>query len=126
MTRLGTRRSGATWGWLTAAIVAPALCIGGVHPWVVPAFGVVLLGLWRHTCRHGDGSLRVPWVALAGVFTAMVVVLQWLPLSPLRALDPTTSLAVDAALASAGVEPWPGMSVTPGDTALEEIGRAHV
>src|SRR5690606_24228242 len=66
----------------------------------------------------------VPWIAVLGVFATIVTLVQWLPLG-LRGLIATgLDAEVSAALVETGSRAWPGLSVTPGDAALESARLA--
>ena len=106
---------------LALAVCGPALCLGGVPAFVVPAFlGVVLL-LWLRLCTRTPERLRVPYGAAIGGFAALITLLQWVPLPEAvrSALAPDLAAMTAAALADSGVAAWPSLSPVPGDSALE-------
>lgn len=105
---------------LSIAVGAPALWMGGALPMVVPAFAIALLFLWQRLCTRSTQPLYVPWAVVVGVLAAGLTLLQWAPLPGFRGLfGGGITAQVDAALAGTGVDPWPGMSIVPGDTGLE-------
>ena len=102
------------------AVGGPALWIGGALPAVIPAFAIVLLVLWQRLCTRSKHPLYVPWAVAIGGLAAAATLLQWAPVPGLRTmLGAGLATQVDAALAGTGITPWPGMSIVPGDTALE-------
>lgn len=110
---------------LTLGIVGPVLWIGGADPRVVPVFTLLMLVLWQRLCRRSKEPLHVPWAASLGVLAAVATLLQWIPIEGMRsALAPGVQLRVEAALAGTGVEAWPGISVVPGETALQAASLA--
>ncbi|MEZ4383145.1 MAG: hypothetical protein R3A79_17590 [Nannocystaceae bacterium] len=106
---------------LGLAIVGPPLAIGGALPSAVVGFLAVALVLWIRLCRRTRGWLELPWATWLGVGVVAITALQCLPLpAGLReALAPGVVHQVTAALAGTGVDPWPSLSPTPADTALE-------
>jgi len=105
---------------LCVAVGGPALWIGGALPLVVPTFALVLLVLWQRLCTRSTQPLYVPWAVTIGLVAAGLTLLQWAPIPGLRAmLGGELAAQVDATLAGTDVTPWAGMSIVPGDTALE-------
>jgi hypothetical protein len=126
-TKRRARGAGAGWrpSWaralLAVVVVGPPLAIGGVPAWTLPAFLVALSLLWLRVCARAKEGVRVPWGALIGAAAAALTLAQWLP-SPLalrELLAPSLTGSIAAALAGAGVEPWPSLSPVPADTAFE-------
>jgi hypothetical protein len=116
------RRRSIPWSrvLLTLAVAGPALWIGGVPPVVVPVFSAVMLALWLRLDRRANGPLRIPWVAGVLGLAAGVTLLQWLPIPGMRAvLAPELHAMVTDALQGTDAEAWPGLTIVPGDTALE-------
>lgn len=118
---MGERR----WPWtrlsLAAAIVGPALCIGGVPPWVVPGFCVGLLGLWGRWwwATPPPKKVRIPAVVVLPAIWAVCTALQCFPGLGLR---PLLAAPVDAWVQEAlqGTEVAPStLSTSPADTGLE-------
>lgn len=106
--------------FLAVAVGGPALWIGGALPMVIPGFALVLLALWQRLCTRSKQPLYVPWGVAIGLVAAGLTLIQWAPLPGFRAmLGGSIAAQVDATLAGTGVSPWPGMSIVPGDTALE-------
>jgi hypothetical protein len=105
--------------FLAAAVIGPPLWIGGVPPEVVPAFVLVVALACNRLCTRSSEPLRVPWVAVLGLFAIGVTLLQWLPLGARGVLAPGLHAEISTALARTDVNAWPGLSPTPGDTALE-------
>lgn len=100
---------------LVLAIVGPALWIGGAWPAVVPATCLVLALAWPWLAKERP-QLRVPWAAWIGVWATAITAVQWLPWEPLRRmLSPELAARVDAV----PTEAWAGMTIAPGDTAVE-------
>lgn len=105
---------------LSIAIGGPALWIGGALPMSIPVFAVVLLVLWIRLCTRSTQPLYVPWAVMIGALAATLTLIQWLPLPGMRAMfGGDIAGQVDAVLAGTSVTAWPGMSIVPGDTALE-------
>lgn len=105
---------------LSIAVGAPALWMGGALPMVVPVFAIALLFLWQRLCTRSTQPLYVPWAVVVGVLAAGLTLVQWAPLPGFRAMfGGGITAQVDAALAGTGVDPWPGMTIVPGDTGLE-------
>lgn len=101
-------------------VTGPALWIGGAHPEVVPVWSAALVVLWLLATRHGTRPLHVPPVAFVGLAAALVTTLQLLPSAALRRLlAPEAGEHLRTSLAELGVQPWEGLTVTPGDTAVE-------
>lgn len=114
-------RSSRTPPGLLLAVGGPALALGGVWPWVIPAFAVVVAGL-----LHGAGGrgrrLRIPVGLSLGLLAAGATLLQVLPLPGLRgAVAPELHAWVELALTGVDAAAWPGLSPTPVDTALEAV-----
>lgn len=106
---------------LALAVCGPALWLGGVPTFVVPAFLFIVLLLWLRLCTRTPERLRVPYGAAIGVSAALITLLQWVPLpGDLRTLlAPDLAAMTTAALADSHVDAWPGLSPVPGDSALE-------
>jgi len=105
---------------LSVAIGAPALWMGGALPLVVPVFAIMLLVLWQRLCTRSTQPLHVPWAVVVGALAAGLTLVQWAPLPGFRAMfGGGITAQVDAALAGTGLDPWPGMTIVPGDTGLE-------
>jgi len=104
---------------LALVIVGPALWIGGAWPAVVPTTCLVLAIAWPWLA-HQRSELRVPWATWIGVWATAITLVQWLPFQPLRAaLSPELATRVDDVMALAESSAWAGMTVVPGDTAVE-------
>ncbi|MCX4246344.1 hypothetical protein [Paraliomyxa miuraensis] len=105
---------------LVVAIAGPALALGGVWPWVIPAFAVVA-GLLHRV--HGRGRrLRVPSGLGLGLLAFGATVVQVLPLPGAReVLAPELHAWVELALVGVDEAPWPSLSPVPVDTALEAL-----
>ena len=105
---------------LALAVAGPALWLGGVKPWTIPVFAIVVLGLLIRRCLRTE-SLRVPAMVWLGFVAVGATALQWIPL-PTALLD-LLAPGLRAALADATVdtqlEKWPRLSVHPDQTALE-------
>lgn len=125
----GESASRSTWagqlpwsrGLLLLAVVGPPLWLGGVKPWVVPAFVLVVCGLLLRRCVRSDLPVRMPALWWLGLLAAGLTFLQWLPLPPalLHMLAPELSRAVADLIAGTGLDGWSRLSVHPGQTGLE-------
>jgi tetratricopeptide (TPR) repeat protein len=106
---------------LLLAVAGPALWLGGVKPWVVPSFALVVFGLLLRRCLRSDEPLRVPGFWWLGLLAAAVTLLQWLPLPPglLDLLAPGLREAVAELTADTGLGTWNRLSIHPGQTGLE-------
>lgn len=117
---LGTGRLPWTRGLLALAVIGPPLWLGGVKPWVVPSFVVVVAALLLRRCLRSDAPLRMPAMWWLGVLAATLCLVQWLPLpgSLLGVLAPELSRTLSECLAGTGIT-WSRISVVPGQTGLE-------
>lgn len=108
-------------GLLLLAVVGPPLWLGGVKPWVVPAFALVVCGLLLRRCLRSDVPVRMPGLWWLGLLAAGLTLLQWLPLPPalLRTLAPELSRTVAELIDGTGVDGWSRLSIHPGQTGLE-------
>jgi tetratricopeptide (TPR) repeat protein len=108
-------------GLLLLAVVGPPLWLGGVKPWVVPAFVLVVCALLLRRCLRSDVPVRMPAMWWLGVLAAGLTFLQWVPLPPalLRVLAPELSRTVAELLDGTGLDGWSRLSVHPGQTGLE-------
>jgi tetratricopeptide (TPR) repeat protein len=106
---------------LLLAVAGPALWLGGVKPWVVPAFVLVVAGLLIRRGLRSDTPLRVPAGWWLGLLACALCLVQWMPLPPalLRALAPGLSEAVGQILVGTDLGEWNRLSVHPGQTGLE-------
>ncbi len=106
---------------LLLAVAGPALWLGGVKPWVVPAFVVVVAGLLVRRCLRSAAPLRVPALWWLGLLAAALTLLQWLPLpgGVLATLAPGLHAAVADLITGTELEAWNRLSVHPGQTGLE-------
>jgi hypothetical protein len=109
---------------LLLAIVGPPLWLGGVKPWVVPAFVLVVFALLLRRCLRSDAPVRMPALWWLGLVAAGLTFLQWLPLPSalLRALAPELSRTVAElidGISLYGLDGWSRLSVHPGQTGLE-------
>ncbi len=106
---------------LLLALAGPALWLGGVKPWVVPAFALVVAGLLARRCLRSSTPLRVPALWWLGLVIAGVTLIQWLPLPPavLTTLAPGLHEAVAELTANTTLARWNRLSVHPGQTGLE-------
>lgn len=110
------------WTRVLAALVIglPALWIGGVPPWAVVAVLGLQLLLWIRLCRRSTEPLRIPYIAVLLFLGSAYTLLQWAPISGLReSLAPGLDELLTTSLTGSGVEPRPGLSVSPADTGLE-------
>lgn len=115
-------RSRRSWSQLllTAAVGLPAAALGGVPPFAILLFIVVVLVLWQRLCTRSRSPLVVPRAAVLGLAAAAITLVQWLPIDGMRALfAPDLHDAVQQALAGTEVQARGGLSVSPGDTGLE-------
>ncbi len=105
---------------LLLAVAGPALWLGGVKPWTIPCFAVVVFGLLLRRCLRGDEPLRVPALWWMGLVLAGLTALQWMPLPPalLELLAPRLQGVVGEALVDTGLG-WRRLSVDPAQTGLE-------
>ncbi|MGH1340681.1 MAG: hypothetical protein ACRBN8_03955 [Nannocystales bacterium] len=121
--RRHTSRGGIPWtrALFALAVIGPALVLGGVHPQTLAAWSVVVgVLLWR-LARKSRAGLARPWPALVLVFLAGWTLLAALPIPGVRPLlAPTLQAWVDGAVLPGATGP-PGLSVTPGDTAVEAL-----
>jgi hypothetical protein len=108
-------------GLLLLAVVGPPLWLGGVKPWTVPAFVLVVCGLLLRRCMRSDAPVRMPAFWWLGLLAAGVTFLQWVPLPSalLRVLAPELSRTVAELIDGTGVDTWSRLSVHPGQTGLE-------
>jgi hypothetical protein len=108
-------------GLLLLAVVGPPLWLGGVKPWVVPAFVLVVCALLLRRCVRSDLPVRMPALWWLGLLAAGLTFLQWLPLPPtlLRAIAPELSREVAELVDGTGLDGWSRLSVHPGQTGLE-------
>jgi len=106
---------------LLLAVAGPALWLGGVKPWIVPVFVIVVAGLLVRRCLRSEAPLRVPAFWWLGLAAAGLTLIQWLPLPPglLAALAPGLSEAVAELTAGTALGRWDRLSVHPGQTGLE-------
>ncbi|HVI01733.1 MAG TPA: O-antigen ligase family protein [Enhygromyxa sp.] len=106
---------------LLLAVAGPALWLGGVKPWVMPIFVLVIAGLLVRRCLRSESPLRVPTLWWLGLMISGVTLLQWLPLPPalLDALAPGLMNTVAELTAGTELERWNRLSVHPGQTGLE-------
>jgi tetratricopeptide (TPR) repeat protein len=106
---------------LLLAVVGPPLWLGGVKPWVVPAFVLVVCALLLRRCVRSDVPVRMPGLWWLGLLAAGLTFLQWLPLPPalLRVLAPELSRTVAELIDGTGVDGWSRLSIHPGQTGLE-------
>ena len=106
---------------LLLGIVGPPLALGGVKPWVVPAFVLVVCALLLRRCLRSDAPVRMPSLWWLGLLAAVLTFVQWMPLPPalLRVLAPELSRTVAELIAGTGLEAWSRISVHPGQTGLE-------
>lgn len=124
--RRHTSPGGFPWtrGLFGLAVVGPPLAIGGVHPLTLAVWLIVLgLLLWRVARRSRSGLAR-PWPFRLLLCLAGWTVLAALPIPGLRQLlAPSVQTWVEASVLP-GASGTPGLSVTPGDTALEALRLA--
>lgn len=117
------KSAGLPWsrGLLLLAVVGPALWLGGVKPWVVPAFALVVAGLLVRRCLRSESPLRVPTLWWLGLLVSGVTLLQWMPLPPglLAVLAPGLSESVAELTVGTELGRWNRLSVHPGQTGLE-------
>lgn len=106
---------------LLLAIVGPPLWLGGVKPWVVPAFVLVVCALLLRRCLRSDAPVRMPAMWWLGLLATGLTFLQWLPLPPalLRTLAPELSRTIAELVDGTGLDGWSRLSVHPGQTGLE-------
>lgn len=103
------------------AVAGPALWLGGVKPWIVPVFVLVVVGLLARRCLRTKAPLRVPMLWWLGVLAAGLTLIQWLPLPHawLSALAPGLTQSVAELTRGTPLGDWNRLSVHPGQTALE-------
>jgi hypothetical protein len=106
---------------LLLAVAGPPLWLGGVKPWVVPAFALVVYGLLLRRCLRSAAPLRVPAMWWLGLLAAALTFVQWMPLPQglLRVIAPGLTSTVAELIAGTGLEGWSRLSVNPGQTGLE-------
>jgi tetratricopeptide (TPR) repeat protein len=106
---------------LLLAVVGPPLWLGGVKPWTVPAFVLVVCGLLIRRCLRSDTPVRMPALWWLGLLAAGLTFLQWVPLPSalLRVLAPELSRTVAELIDGSGLDGWSRLSVHPGQTGLE-------
>ncbi len=106
---------------LLLAIVGPPLWLGGVKPWVVPAFVLVVCALLLRRCLRSDTPVRMPALWWLGLAAAGLTFLQWLPLPSalLRVLAPELTRTVAELIEGTSLDGWSRISVHPGQTGLE-------
>ncbi len=106
---------------LGLVVVGPPLGIGGVLPWVLPAFVLGTAALAVRVCLPRRSALRLPrglaWFAAAAAFTT----LQWLPIGHglVEVLAPGIAEPTAVALARSDLPAWSRLSVLPGATGME-------
>lgn len=106
---------------LGVAVAGPALALGGVWPWVIPAFASVIAALLLALGRRAR-PLRIPVGLGIGILAAGATLAQLLPIPGLRAaLAPGLDAWVEQARAGLESEAWPGLSPTPVEGALELV-----
>lgn len=106
---------------LLVAVAGPALALGGVWSFIVPLFAGLIAGMLYDAHRQGQ-ALRIPVGLGLGLLAAAGTLLQVVPLPGLReALAPSLHTWVERAGEGLGSTPWPGLSPTPADTALEAL-----
>jgi Flp pilus assembly protein TadD len=118
-----TRSGSVAWSrvLLAPTLALPALWLGGVKPALVPVFAMLVLGLLLRRTLRTDEPLRVPAFWSLGLFAAAITLLQWLPL-PTALLDllaPGLRAQLGDLLQGTAVDPWPRLSIHPGQTGLE-------
>jgi hypothetical protein len=119
------KREGDRFPWtrslLLLAVAGPALWLGGVKPWTVPAFALVIAGLLARRCLQSSSPLRVPALWWLGLLVAAITLIQWLPLPPdlLAVIAPGLSETVAELNAGTELGRWNRLSVHPGQTGLE-------
>jgi tetratricopeptide (TPR) repeat protein len=108
-------------GLLLLAVVGPPLWLGGVKPWTVPAFVLVVCALLVRRCLRSDAPVRMPALWWLGLLAAGLTFLQWVPLPSalLRMLAPELSRTIAELIDGSGVDAWGRLSVHPGQTGLE-------
>ncbi|PRP96308.1 O-antigen ligase family protein [Enhygromyxa salina] len=106
---------------LLLAVAGPALWLGGVKPWVIPAFVLLVAGLLIRRCLRSETPLRVPAGWWLGLLAATLCLIQWMPLPPalLRLLAPELTQTITEMLAGTGLDGWNRLSIHPGQTGLE-------
>jgi hypothetical protein len=108
---------------LLLAVLGPALWLGGVKPWVVPTFALLVAGLLVRRCLRSDAPLRIPTLWWLGLLIAGVTLIQWLPLpsAVLALLAPGLHEIVAELTAGTSLGSWNRLSVHPGQTGLEFV-----
>ncbi len=104
-----------------AAIIGPALAVGGVWPATVPVFALVVAAalLAGHRSRQ---RFRVPAGLGLGLLAAAATLVQVLPGPGLRAtLAPSLHAWIEQAQLGLTATGWPSISPVPADTALEVV-----
>jgi len=106
---------------LSLAVAGPALALGGVWPWVIPVFAIVVAALLHTLSRRGQ-PLRIPVGLGLGILAAAATLGQILPIPGIRAvLAPELHAWVEQGRAGIDAGGWPGLSPTPVDTAFELV-----
>lgn len=106
---------------LGLAVAGPALALGGVWPWVIPAFAIVVAALLLVLARRGR-PLRIPVGLGLALLAAGATLGQILPIPGIRAaLAPELHAWVEHARAGIEGDAWPGISPTPADGAFELV-----
>lgn len=106
---------------LVLAVAGPALVLGGVWPWVIPGFAIVVAATLHALHRRGR-PLRIPvGLGLAGLAVVATLV-QLLPIPGLRAaVAPELHAWVELARTGIDAPGWPSVSPTPVDTGFELV-----
>jgi hypothetical protein len=106
---------------LGLAVAGPALALGGVWPWVIPALALVVAALLLALARRGR-PLRIPVGLGLAILAAGATLGQILPIPGIRAaLAPELHAWVEGARAGIDGDAWPGISPTPVDGAFELV-----
>lgn len=120
---MSERAGGRAWSriLLVPTLALPALWLGGVKPAIVPVFVLLVVALLLRRTMRTSEPLRVPAFWSLGLFAALVTLIQWLPLPSdvLDLLAPGLRATLAELLAGSVADPWPRLSIHPGQTGLE-------
>ncbi len=106
---------------LAPTLALPAVWLGGVKPMLVPIFAALVLALLLRRTLRSDTPVRVPAFWSLGLFAAGLTLVQWvsLPTGLLDLLAPNLRALLAELLQATPADPWPRLSIHPGQTGLE-------